>query len=42
MELEKLGCDKETIEDVLFEFPDKWDYYLKYFEEKYKNETEKT
>lgn len=33
--LTKYGCDEETIEDVLFELPDTWEYYLNYFEDKY-------
>ena len=38
--LEWLGCDEETIEDCLFEETDKWEWLLKYFEEK-NNETKK-
>lgn len=32
--LERAGCDLETIEDCLFEFPEKWEYLLNYFEDK--------
>jgi len=32
--LERCGCDQETIEDCLFEFPEKWEWLLNYFEEK--------
>ena len=33
--LTRFGCDEETIEDVLFEFPNTWGYWINYFEEKY-------
>lgn len=32
--LERLGCDSDIIEDCLFEFPEKWEWLLKYFEDK--------
>lgn len=32
--LERLGCDAETVEDCLFEPPEKWEWLLQYFEEK--------
>jgi len=38
--LTRLGCDTETIEDCLFEPPEKWEWLLQYFEDR-KNEIKK-